>query len=709
MTSPAPIDAATMPLSSGPRRATEATPRTLLEIRNLRVEYRTSRGRMVALPDFSLSLGEGERIGLVGESGCGKSTLAMAIMRHLGSNGVIANGEIIFEGRDIARASETELERVRGTRMSIVYQEPASALNPSMTIGRQLIEVPMVHQGMGRREAYRRAAEVLAEVHIPDPEAFLECYPHQLSGGQKQRVVIAMALLANPTLLVLDEPTTGLDVTVEAAVLDLIDEIRRRHGTALIYISHNLGLIARVAERVGVMYAGELVEDAPVTSLFANPRHPYTRGLFGAIPRMGTSKRESALLPIPGSVPLPGGGRRGCAFAPRCPIVLAGRCDAGPVGFADLGPGHRARCVNLEESVQLSTPALPAPQATAADGERIVEAEGLSRFYELRRGVVKANDSLDLEARRGEVLAVVGESGSGKSTFARVLAGLEAASGGTLRFAGVDIAKRTVHQRTAEQVAQIQMVFQNPDGTLNPSFSAGWPIARAIRKLGSGRGRAEIAERVRSLLGMVQLPQSARHSLPRQLSGGQKQRVAIARAFAGQPEVLIADEPTSALDVSVQAAVVNLLLRIQAERGTTMVFISHDLGLVRYIADHVVVMYLGRVMEAGPTAALYAPPYHPYTEALLSAVPSIDPIAASGRIHLAGELPSRTNPPKGCRFATRCPRKVGAVCENEPPPPREAGAGHLIFCHILPDQLRSMQAVKAAAEQAVSTQEQQTG
>ena len=705
MSSPVPTEGAGPPKAEGARRP-------LLEIRNLRVEYRTSRGRMVALPDFSLRLGEGESLGLVGESGCGKSTLAMAVMRHLGQSGVIAGGEIIFEGRDIARLSEAELERVRGTRISIVYQEPASALNPSMTVGRQLIEVPMVHQGMARKEAYRRAAEVLAEVHIPDPEAFLECYPHQLSGGQKQRVVIAMALLANPALLLLDEPTTGLDVTVEAAVLDLVDEIRRRHGTALLYISHNLGLIARVADRVGVMYAGRLVEDAPVASLFAGPRHPYTRGLLRAIPRMGMSKRERALVPIPGSVPAQGQAPRGCTFGPRCPLHLPEVCDAGPVTLAEVGPMHWARCVRTEESAKLSPPAAPAPHAAIEDGERIIEADQLSRFYALRRGVVRANDRLDLEVRRGEVLAVVGESGSGKSTFARLLAGLEAASGGVLRFAGVDIANRTVQRRTAEQVAQIQMVFQNPEATLNPSFSVGWPIRRALRKFGIARRPAEIATRVRTLLEMVQLPASVRHSLPRQLSGGQKQRVAIARAFAGRPEVLIADEPTSALDVSVQAAVVNLLLRIQAESGTTMVFISHDLGLVRYIADHVVVMYLGRVMEAGPTASLYAPPYHPYTEALLSAVPSIDPTAESRRVRLVGDLPSRTGPHQGCRFATRCPRKLGTVCDTDPPPLRDAGDGHFIFCHIPLERLRTLEPLgETMAEPlaAASTAEPQPG
>ncbi len=369
----------------------------------------------------------------------------------------------------------------------------------------------------------------------------------------------------------------------------------------------------------------------------------------------------------------------------RCPISASAR----PIPLLPIADNHHARCVRWQETFAAPEPDLPTAGNTAADS--VLQAESLSRFYRMRHGTVRALDAMDLEAHRGEVLAVVGESGSGKSTFARVLAGLDTASGGALRFNGEDIANRPVDRRRAEQVAAIQMVFQNPDGTLNPSFSAGWPIARALRKFRLGRGRTEIESRVNELLRLVRLPPSVRHALPRQLSGGQKQRVAIARAFAGRPDLLIADEPTSALDVSVQAAVVNLLLRIQAENQATMLFISHDLGLVRYIADHVVVLYLGQVMECGPTRALYAPPFHPYTEALLSAMPSVDPAEERQRIVLSGELPSRFNPPKGCRFATRCPRKVGAICDRETPPMRHTTEGHMIFCHIPLADLRTAQ------------------
>jgi peptide/nickel transport system ATP-binding protein len=660
----------------------------LLSIRNLSVEYRTSAGRMVAIPDFSLDIDARESFGLVGESGCGKSTLLMAIMGYLGRNGIITGGSISFEGHDITHAPEEELRRIRGSRVAIVYQEPATALNPSMTIGRQLMEVPITHAGASAEDARRKVLQMLADVHLPDAGSVMRRYPHQLSGGQKQRVVIAMALLANPALLLLDEPTTGLDVTVEATVLDLINELQRKFATALLYISHNLGVIARVCRRIGVMYAGELVEDAPADALFATPRHPYTRGLLRSIPRMGADKHSSPLVPIPGSVPSPGRRLAGCSYAPRCTDALAGLCTTEPVPMFDVNGAQRVRCVRWTE-LGAVTPNLPAvADAEPAGGETVLEVRDLSRVFSIGRGRLVANDKLSFSVKRGKILAIVGESGSGKSTFARILAGLDKATGGTLAFANTDLAQKPARARNEEEIAAIQMVFQSPDGTLNPSHSVGLPIARALRKFGIGRSRRDIDDRLATLLREVRLPASARYKLPRQLSGGQKQRIAIARAFAGNPSLLIADEPVSALDVSVQAAVVNLLLQIQAEHHTTMLFISHDLALVRYLADEVVVMYLGAVMEMGPTAALFQPPFHPYTEALLSAVPLPDPSVKQERIRLEGEIPSPINPKPGCRFASRCPRKVGSICEREPPPQQEAAEGHTIFCHIPLAQLQ---------------------
>jgi peptide/nickel transport system ATP-binding protein len=666
----------------------------LLSIRDLRVEYHTARGTVAALQDLSLDIAEGESFGLVGESGCGKSTLIMAIMGYMGRNGTIARGQILFEGRDLVRASAEELRRLRGARIAVVYQEPATALNPSMTVGRQLCEVPIAHAGTSRSEAAYQAARVLADVHLPDPESVMRRYPHQLSGGQKQRVVIAMALLANPALLLLDEPTTGLDVTVEATVLDLLNELRVKYRTALFYISHNLGVIAQVCERIAVMYAGKLVEDAPAAELFRRPRHPYTRGLLASLPRPGADKRTHPLVPIPGVVPAAGRAPESCGFLTRCPHAVSGRCDAAVVPLLSAEPGHLVRCVRWAELPEPREAAAPVlANLPAAAEATVLEARDLTRVFPIGRRRLLANDRLDLVASRGRVLAIVGESGSGKSTFAKVLAGLDAATSGSLRVLGEEVASRPVRRRPAKLVAAVQMVFQNPDGTLNPSHPVGWPLARALRKFGVVRGRRAADERVTALLDLVRLPASLRHALPRQLSGGQKQRIAIARAFAGQPELLVADEPVSALDVSVQAAVINLLLQIQAEQQTTMVFISHDLGLVRYLADEVVVMYLGQVMEAGPVAALFEPPYHPYTEALLSAAPVPDPAVKTARIRLAGEIPSPLNVPPGCRFATRCPRKVGRICDDTPPPMREAAPGHLIHCHIPIADLRRVEPV----------------
>jgi peptide/nickel transport system ATP-binding protein len=658
----------------------------LLSIRNLRVEYRTAAGTAVALPDFSLDVMPGESLGLVGESGCGKSTLLMAIMGHLGRNGAITKGEILLDGRDLVKAGAAELQAVRGARIAIVYQEPAAALNPTMTIGRQLMEVPVRHRNVRSGEARDMALGVLADVDMPDPVSVMRRYPHQLSGGQKQRVVIGMALLSNPALLLLDEPTTGLDVTVEAAVLDLIAGLQRKYGTALLYISHNLGVIAKVSHRIGVMYCGELVEEAPAAELFGNPRHPYTQGLLACVPRPGSDKTANPLLPIPGRVPSLANRPRGCIFSTRCIHARPRICDAAPIPMFGVGARHAARCARWSEIEPPAPPIVPASTTAGHDIPALV-VEGLSKTYPVGRATLTANDDLTFAAGRARVLAIVGESGSGKSTFAHVLAGLQVASAGHLGFGGDDLAKKPVKRRRPDQVAAIQMVFQNPDSTLNPSHTIGWPISRALKRFGIAKGRRERREQVERLLELVHLPAAMRHRSPRQLSGGQKQRAAIARAFAGNPQLLIADEPVSALDVSVQAAIVNLLLQIQAEQGTTMIFISHDLALVRHLADDVVVMYLGRVMERGPVSAVFTPPYHPYTEALLSAVPVPDPSVEQKRIRLKGEIPSPLNVPKGCRFAGRCPRKLGRICDEEQPPLRVAGEGHLIACHIPLDEL----------------------
>ena len=678
----------------------------LLSIENLRVEYRSSTGAVVAIPDLTFQIMPGESYGVVGESGCGKSTLLMAIMRHLGPAGHVTGGRIVFDGVDLVAASAAEIARVRGRGISMVYQDPNAALNPTMTVGRQLMEVPILHFGAGAREARARALEILADVNLPDPGSMMERYPFQLSGGQKQRVVIAMALLASPKLLLLDEPTTGLDVTVEAAVLDLIADLKDKYGTALVYITHNLGVVAEVCERAGVMYLGNLVEEASVRELFASPRHPYTRRLMDCVPHLDSDKYSTSFQPIPGQPPALAKRPVGCSFGPRCHAFQAGRCDR-PIPEELSGPAHRVVCVRHAEITRVEIASEEAVAPSDPAGTDAMTVRHLSKVYDIgssafsfrsNRKKLLANDDLNFSARQGEILAVVGESGSGKSTFARVLAGLQKATGGQLIVAGTDLAGKGATERTPDELAAIQMVFQNPDATLNPSHSAGFPIRRVLQKLGLA-GRGEVDAMTDELFDLVRLPRALKIQRPSRLSGGQKQRVAIARAFAAKPSVLIADEPVSALDVSVQAAIVNLLLKIQSEQRTTIVFISHDLALVRHLADSVIVMYLGKIMEKGPVKSLFAPPYHPYTEALLSAVPIADPTVERARIRLKGEPPSPINVPKGCRFSARCPRKLGPICETTPPPLRDAGQGHEILCHIPLEELNRLgPVIREAAE-----------
>ena len=680
----------------------------ILEIEELCLSYFTRAGEVPAVVDFSLSVRAGETVGLVGESGCGKSTVANGIMRDLGRNGAIVGGSIRFKGRDMADLSVEELRQVRGSQIAMVYQEPMAALNPSMTIGEQLVEVPLYHEpGCTGEAARQRAAEMLANVKIADPYRVMAAYPHQVSGGQQQRVVIAMALLSRPALLILDEPTTALDVTVEAGIVELIAELGATLGTSMIYISHNLGLIRETCDRVCVMYSGEVHEEGTVAELFADPRHPYTRGLFRCIPVPGTDKNARPLVPIRGQLPLPTGRPPGCNFGPRCDFFQAGRCDADavPVLAVDAASGHKVRCLRWREVDWSAHEVHQETRPPVAPGEVVLDTRGLRKHYPVfdrslaavltgrRVRYVKANEDLTFEARQRQTVAIVGESGCGKSTFAKVLLGLETATDGHLVFNQHEVSQLSVHDRSAEQLASLQMIFQNPDETLNPSRTVGAQIARVIRKFGVARERRKIDEQVYRLLRLVKLPAEFARRRPRQLSGGQKQRVGIARAFAGNPAVVIADEPLSALDVSVQAAVTGLLMDIQRDHHTTLLFISHDLGVVRYLADRVVVMYLGQIVEKGSVKEVFDPPYHPYTEALLSAVPIADTTIRKKRIILEGTLPSVLDPPRGCPFHTRCPRKIGSICEDMAPPAREAQPGHLIRCHIPMDELRRVEPV----------------
>jgi len=692
------------PSLTTPEAQTAPSSIPVLECRKLCISYFTRAGEIPAVVDFNLKLMPGESHGIVGESGCGKSTVALAIMQYMGKNGRIVSGEILFNGRDMREMNEEELRQLRGSQIAMVYQEPMASLNPAMRVGDQLAEVPIFHDGATREEALKRARAMLESVRLPDPDRILRSYPHQISGGQQQRVVIAMALLSSPKLLLLDEPTTALDVTVEAGIVDLIREIAEEFGTSMIYISHNLGLILETCDRITVMYSGEAVEVGTVNDVFDAMRHPYTRGLFASIPLPGADKNAHPLVAIPGQLPLPHERPPGCNFGPRCDHFRAGLCDRGEIPMLPIqgDDQHYSRCVRIDEIDWQAVAGEGIGKTAAPPGDVVLKVSDMTKHYEIEEGAlffsgdtrtVKANEQLNFEAREAETVAIVGESGCGKSTFAKVLMGLEEATSGEVLLGNLELGKTPVEKRGPETISQLQMIFQNPFDTLNPSHTVGGQIARVIKKFGVEKDDAKVQERVLELLDIVKLPRDFAKRRPRQLSGGQKQRVGIARAFAGNPKVVIADEPVSALDVSVQAAVTELLMDIQRENRTTLLFISHDLSVVRYLADRIVVMYLGQIMEQGTTEEIFSPPYHPYTEALLSAVPIADTKVKKRHIVLQGEIPSASNPPEGCPFCTRCPYVMEGTCETIPPPVREFAPGHRIACHLSEETLKAMQPV----------------
>jgi peptide/nickel transport system ATP-binding protein len=665
-----------------------------LTIVGLTVTYR-SRGRdREVLQDVTLRVKRGEAYGLVGESGCGKSTAALAVLRYLPRNGRVKAGRISIAGRDIASLDADALRQMRANAVSMVYQDPGRALNPSLTIARQVSEA-FEAAGASVNEALERTIAMLRRVRISSPERVMESYPHQLSGGMQQRVVIAMALACNPELLILDEPTTGLDATVEAEVLDLIAQLREELGTAVLFISHNLAVIGRMCDRVGVLYAGKLVEEGATRDVFARPRHPYTVGLLRCLPATGRSKDTGRLDTIPGSLQPMGTVTQGCIYASRCKLA-DDRChrDAPPPYRVAASHGDQmARCHYHERATELPRATAEAVPEAVDRGETPValRAVNLSKTFQVGGESVRAVHDVSLDLALGETLGLVGESGSGKTTLAKLLLGLLSPDhGATLELDGAKLPAR-VTNRNDEQVKSLQIVFQNPDSALNRAHSVRRLITRSLSKLGALRGAAKEA-RLQSLTAAVRLPERYLGSRTRQLSGGLKQRVAIARAFAGDPRVVVCDEPTSALDVSVQAAILNLLADLQRQHGVSYVFISHDLHVVRYLSDRIAVLYLGRLMEIGEAAVVFDGPHHPYTEALLSSVPALDgePVARE-RIRLTGDLPSAANPPSGCVFHTRCPRKLGAICEEREPPFADGVAGHRIRCHIPIEDLRQLQ------------------
>ncbi|WP_298969711.1 ABC transporter ATP-binding protein [uncultured Roseobacter sp.] len=679
----------------------------ILEIDKLSISFFTRLREIPAVMDFSVHVKPGEAVGLVGESGCGKSTVALGVMQDLGKNGRVVGGSIKFKGRDLGEMSDEELRDIRGSEIAMIYQEPMASLNPAMKIGKQLMEVPMIHQGMSEKDAYARALQVVTDVKLPDPKRILGSYPHQLSGGQQQRIVIAMALMSEPSLLILDEPTTALDVTVEAAVVELVKDLGKKYGTSMLFISHNLGLVLETCDRICVMYSGEAVERGSIEDVFDKMQHPYTQALFRSIPLPGADKNARPLVAIPGNFPLPHERPNGCNFGPRCDYFEAGCCDQGfvPMQQVDGDARHETRCLKFQE-IDWAAPLELADVKTKGDvGDVVLKMDNLKKYYEVaanaifgggNKKVVKANETLSFEARESETLAIVGESGCGKSTFAKVLMGLETATEGQILLGNKEIQDVPIEERDTKTVSEVQMVFQNPFDTLNPSMTVGRQIVRALEIFGIGESDRDRTQRMLKLLDLVKLPREFADRMPRQLSGGQKQRVGIARAFAGDARIVVADEPVSALDVSVQAAVTDLLMEIQREHKTTLLFISHDLSIVRYLSDRVMVMYLGHVVELGTTDQVFSPPYHPYTEALLSAVPIADTSVKKKHIVLEGDIPSAMNPPSGCPFQTRCRWKSevpGGLCEKEVPPVRNLDGNHQIKCHLSDEKLAEMEPV----------------
>ncbi len=653
-----------------------------LSVEDLRLVYHVRGTPREVLRGVTFQVRPGEAFGLVGESGCGKSTTAYAALRYLPSNGEIVGGRVRAAGDDITRMSNAELRRFRASHAAMVYQDPVQAMNPTLKIGKQVAECFEI-LGHDKGEAGDRALHALERVKIADPSSVMERYPHQLSGGMLQRVVIAMGLAGDPQLLVLDEPTTGLDATVEAEVLDLVRDLRRETEAAVLLIAHNLGVIRTMCDRVGVMYAGKMVEEASSDELFEQPRHPYTIGLMNAIPRLGLRKTDRALSTIPGNMPSIGTSLPTCVYVDRCPIA-SDTCRSEVPPLVALSDGRWTRCHHPDDVTSIAELEAEVEPYDVGD-DRVVQLNGVSKTFKQRGRDIPALVSVDLGFAEGETLGLVGESGSGKSTLAKTMLGVHGPdSGGEITLDGKPMKGKATERRN-EAIRAIQMVFQNPDSALNRSWTVRRILTRTVTSLTEISG-AEADRRVEEIAEAMRLSKHHLDMRPRQLSGGLKQRVAIARAFAGDPRVVVCDEPTSALDVSVQAAILNLLANLQRDERTSYLFITHDIGVVRYLADRIAVMYVGRIMEKGRTDDIFDGPVHPYTEALLSAVPSVDG-EAKARIPLTGDIPSPADPPAGCVFHTRCQYHMPGTCDVTIPEPVEIQDGHVITCHLPVDQL----------------------
>ncbi|MGP3956881.1 dipeptide ABC transporter ATP-binding protein [Nonomuraea sp. 3N208] len=690
----------------------------LLQVRDLRVEFPGRQGRVQAVRGVGFDVHSGESLAIVGESGSGKSVTARSVLRLVRDPGRITSGSIRYQGREVLDMSRAELARLRGGEIGMVFQDPLSSLNPVMTIGDQVAEAVRAH-GHDRRRARARAAELLDLVGVPDPARRLADYPHQFSGGMRQRVMIAIALAGDPSLIIADEPTTALDVTVQAQILEVFARLNKELGTAVAVITHNLGLVARLCDRALVMYAGQIVEEAPVAALHDAPRHPYAWSLLKSVPRLtGGADRLEAIPGRPPDLRHPSGG---CSFAPRC-VFAEDRCHAAAPPLTERDPGHRAACWVTDDGLRLTAadrsqahaqpaaptpqrdePVAPAPQrdepaAPAPPSQRggpgadVLVLSNVHKSYPVRRssglgrrtkGEIRAVRGVSLRLAAGETLGLVGESGCGKSTLTRILLGLEKPDSGSVHVWDHDLTA-TGSRGLTELRRQVQLVLQDPYASLNPRHTVGRLVAEPLHIHGlAGPGQAE--RRVAELLELVGLDSDMTARLPRDFSGGQRQRIALARALAVGPSVLVLDEPVSALDVSLQAQIVNLLLDLKDRLGIAYLLVAHDIAVVRQMSDRIAVMYLGQIMEEGPADEVCSRPLHPYTAALLSAVPEPDPAVERrrSRVPLSGEVPSPLSPPSGCPFHTRCAVRAGReICSTERPVAREVAPGRWSACHF---------------------------
>jgi peptide/nickel transport system ATP-binding protein len=684
----------------------------LLQIEDLHTEIRLRSATVYALDGVSLTVEAGECVGIVGESGSGKTMTALSIMQLLPPGGHITGGQIMLDGQIISSLDDNGMRHVRGNEVGMIFQDPMTSLNPTMTIGDQIAETVLLHRGVDKAAGLARAVEVLGLVGMPRPAERVKNYPHQLSGGMRQRVMIAMALACEPKLLIADEPTTALDVTIQKQILELIDDLRKRLGMAVILVTHDLGVIAGRADRAAVMYAGRVVETTSTLRLFGNPRHPYTEALFGALPEKAADSSER-LYSIPGLPPDLSSPPPGCKFAPRCRYVQDSCRQAEPALEGDSWD-HVYRCFfpvgRTEDGARAAelTVAEGVPDARAAaalaDGGNgvLLRADHLVKNFAVTAGAVlqrKIGDvsavaDVSLSIRAGQTFGMVGESGCGKTTVGRLIAGLEKANSGAIMLDGEDLVKLSTRERR-QRSQKIQLMFQDSYASMDPRMRVG-PILReplAIHRIGS---RREQQAKIAAMLDEVGLPRAAIERYPHEFSGGQRQRLGLARALILSPKLLVADEPVSALDVSIQAQILNLMQDLQQDLGLTYLFISHDLSVVRYLSDTIGVMYLGKMVELGPADDVYFNPVHPYTKGLIDTIPIADPAVERATVQkgVAGELPSAINPPSGCRFRTRCPYAQEICAEEEPPLRPFTAVGHVAACHF---PLREPEAAAQAA------------